>query len=66
MFSIGFWQTAPGIDLADVKYTTGLCACGFFVSQARRLLIRRFRRYSVRRLLFDSVVVASMKLPAKS
>jgi hypothetical protein len=43
MFSVGFWQTAPGIDLADIKFATGLCARGFFVSQVLRLLIRRFR-----------------------
>src|SRR3981081_198605 len=42
VFSIGILaDPAPQIELTNVKYTTGLCVGGFFVSHILRLLIHR-------------------------
>jgi two-component system, LytTR family, sensor kinase len=43
VFSIGILaDPAPQIELTNVKYTTGLCVGGFFVSHFLRVLIHRF------------------------
>jgi two-component system, LytTR family, sensor kinase len=44
VFSIGILvDPAPQIEITNVKYTTGLCVGGFFVSHVLRFLIHRLR-----------------------